>query len=224
MSLLRWALACPALEHRPSAVDGSRRLRELVHEHLDAIYRTARRLGVPPSDIEDVVQDVMVVVVRRLADIQDERAAAFLVGTTVRVVANRRRRVRRHPETSSEALAATGPGIEAFAAGQTDASGERSVDTSRRLELLHAALAEMTQAQRIAFVLFELEELTAREVAEQLGVSESTVVSRVRRAREMLWRVCEKRGYPAREAAPAYEAAPARDAELESLLESEVEP
>jgi hypothetical protein len=40
----------------------------------------------------------------------------------------------------------------------------------------------------------------------------------------MLWRVCEKRGYPAREAAPAYEAAPARDAELESLLESEVEP
>jgi RNA polymerase sigma-70 factor, ECF subfamily len=229
MSLLRWALAWPVVERRPRAVESSRRLRELVHDHLDAIYRTARRLGVPPSDIEDLVQDVMVVVVRRLSDIQDDKVASFLVGTTVRVAANRRRRSRRHPEISSESLAATGPGIEASAAGQTSAKGERAVDMSRRLALLQAALAEMTAPQRAAFVLFELEEHTAREVGEQLGVSESTIVSRVRRAREVLWRVCEERGYPAWSAAPERQAASSpKIADLESggefAVEAEVEP
>jgi DNA-directed RNA polymerase specialized sigma24 family protein len=40
----------------------------------------------------------------------------------------------------------------------------------------------MPEPQRVAFTLFELEQLTAREIAEQLGVAESAVFSRVRRA------------------------------------------
>ena len=195
MSLIRWALAWAPLDARRVAAERTRRIRGLVRQHLDAIHRTARRLGVPAADIEDVVQDVMLVVVRRLDDIEVDKERAFLVGTTVRVAANRRRRHRRHPETSCEALGEV-QSLEAASGRHTGSRGEQSVETARQLALLHEAIEQMTEGQRATFVLFELEELTAREVAEQLGVTEANVVSRVRRAREVLWRVCESHGYP----------------------------
>jgi DNA-directed RNA polymerase specialized sigma24 family protein len=42
----------------------------------------------------------------------------------------------------------------------------------------------------VAFILYELEELSAKEIAEQLAVPEAAVVSRVRRAREEFQRFC----------------------------------
>lgn len=57
------------------------------------------------------------------------------------------------------------------------------MERARKLELLSAALASMTEPQREAFILFELEQLTAREIAEQLQQPEAAIVSRVRRAR-----------------------------------------
>ena len=205
MSGVRWALAWPRLDARRASADPSPRIRRLVHEHLDAIHRTARRLGVPAADVEDVAQDVMLVVVRRLADIEPDKERAFLIGTTVRVAANRRRHRRRHPETSEELVVEAGDAPFAYAGAHAASRGEQSVETSRQLALLRAALDEMTEGQRSAFVMFELEELTAREVAQQLGVTEATVVSRVRRAREVLWRVCEARGYSALAARPSAE-------------------
>lgn len=141
------------------------------------------------------MQDVMLVVVRRLHHIEPDKERAFLVGTAVRVASNRRRRQRRCPETSSEALGDAGLSLDALTGAHSGSRGEQSVETARQLALLQAALAEMTASQRATFVMFELEELTAREVAQQRGVTEATVVSRVRRAREVLWRVCEAHGY-----------------------------
>jgi RNA polymerase sigma-70 factor, ECF subfamily len=195
MSLARWALAWPTLDRRRVPIERHRRVRELLRAHADAVWRTAQRVGVSASDIEDVVQDVMLVVLRRLDDIAPDKERAFLVGTTVRVAANRRRRQRRHPEHSLDGDGDS-PLRAAAPSGQALARGEQSVETTRQLALLQAALAEMTPEQRDTFVLFELEELSAREAAEQLGVTEATIVSRVRRAREVLWAVCERCGYP----------------------------
>lgn len=210
MSLVRWALVLPGIGTRRAVVDGSARVRELVHTHLDAIYRTARRLGVPTADLDDVVQDVMLVVVRRLGDIEPAKERAFLISTTVRVAANRRRRRRRRPEDPSDTLDRV-ESLGCLTGAPARAPGEGAVETSRRLALLHVALDAMTEQQRAAFILFELEELTAREIAEQLSVTEGTVVSRVRRAREVLWRVFEHHGYPAagaRRAVCAHEVEP----------------
>jgi RNA polymerase sigma-70 factor (ECF subfamily) len=192
MSLMRWPLLLPGLGVRRVDVDGAARIRELVHAHLDAICRTARRLGVPAGELEDVVQDVMVVVVRRLSDIEPGKERPFLVSTTVRVAANRRRQRQRRPEEPSDTLDRIGDALP----GAGPASGEGAVDTARQLALLDIAIDAMTEPQRAAFVLFELEELTAREIGEQLGVSETTIVSRVRRAREVIWQVFEDHGYP----------------------------
>jgi RNA polymerase sigma factor (sigma-70 family) len=174
----------------PLAQNASR-MGALIDRHADAIYRTARRLGVPERDIQDVAQDVLVVLVRRQSDIDLDKAHAFVVGSTIRVVANWRRRRRRRAEELMDDFdesAAALPGAERSAA-----HGELRVEHGQLLEILQSALAQMTEAQRAAFVLFELEECSAKETADALGVSEATVVSRVRRAREVVWKLRERR-------------------------------
>jgi RNA polymerase sigma-70 factor, ECF subfamily len=170
------------------------RLVSIVHQHLDAIYRTARRLGVRDADMEDAVQDVLVVVLRRLEDIEPGKERAFVVAVAAGIAANRRRRERRHPEDPSEALEELAAAEELDALGHAPPNGEQSVERSRRLAMLKTGLDAMTEAQRAVFVLFELEELTAREIAQELGVSTFTVVSRVRRAREVLSRTLKPQG------------------------------
>lgn len=192
-SLVRRAFVLPVLGARPTAAERAARIREIVHAHVDAICRTARRLGVSRADVEDVVQDVLLIVVRRLEHIEPDKERAFIIGTTVRVTQNSRRRRRRRPEDPSDAVDRMSLAVDTLTATRHGMQGELLVEQRQKLALLHTALNAMTEAQRVAFILFELEELTAREVAEQLGVTEATIVSRVRRGREVLWRVCEGR-------------------------------
>ena len=56
----------------------------------------------------------------------------------------------------------------------------------------------MTELQREVFILMELEQLTAREVAEQIQIAEAAVVSRLRRAREVFYEFCQSRADAAR--------------------------
>jgi RNA polymerase sigma-70 factor (ECF subfamily) len=159
------------------------RVERLVERHLVAVWCTARELGVASRDLDDVVQEVLVVCVRRLDDIDPGRERAFLLATTSRVVANWRRTQRRRP---TEPLDAHEIGTE-----WKDPSARNpaeALERKRELELVQAALNEMDEQQRTVFTLFELEELTAREIAEQLGLTESVVFARVQRARAVFQR------------------------------------
>jgi RNA polymerase sigma-70 factor (ECF subfamily) len=171
------------------------RVEQIVSDHADAVWRTARRLGIPTRDIEDVAQEVMLVVFRRVGDIEHARERAFVLGTTARVCANWRRSLRRHPEDPSEGVEEL-PGA-ASALSSAPADGERALEHSEKLALLDGALCEMNEQQRTSFVMFELEQMTAGEIARELGTSEASVVSRVRRAREVLWRHCHRIGFAA---------------------------
>jgi RNA polymerase sigma-70 factor, ECF subfamily len=182
MSLLRWSVALPASQRLPDA-ERTQRVVGIVRQHLDLVNRMARRLGVTSRDLEDVVQEVMLVVVRRLEAIDPGKERAFVAATTVRVTANWRRQRRRRPEEPSDELELLHSIHGSQLLGTARAQGEQGVERARKLELLSAALASMTEPQREAFILFELEQLTAREIAEQLQQPEAAVVSRVRRAR-----------------------------------------
>jgi len=162
------------------------RVEQIVLRHLDAIWRTARDLGVSTRDLDDVVQEVLIVCVRRLSDIEPERERAFLLATTSRVVANWRRSRRRRPAEPVEA-------VDEIAAHSLDTRSKprnpaELLEHKRELQLVQAALEEMNEQQRVAFTLFELEELTAREIAAQLGLSEQVVFARVQRARAVFQR------------------------------------
>ncbi len=94
-------------------------------------------------------------------------------------------------KVASEARRALGRRREVFGAPDETVSSpapgpDELVEQKRRVALLDAVLAEMPDDLREAFVLFEIEELTAPEVASALRVPLGTVASRVRRAREEL--------------------------------------
>jgi RNA polymerase sigma-70 factor (ECF subfamily) len=175
-----------------AAVEQSARVERIAREHLDAIWRTARRLGVPDPDVDDVAQEVLVVVVRRLADIETNRERACVIATTARVTCNYRRSRRRRAEDLIEWADEVGPERAAALEQMRAATQEHSVERAQKLAVLQAALSEMTEAQRVAFTMFELEQLTAREIAAELDIPEAAVVSRVRRAREVFKRCCAR--------------------------------
>lgn len=158
------------------------RFKRIVDENLDAVWRVARRCGVAGDQIDDVVQEVFLVVSRRLQEISSQGERAFVVGATVRISANWRRTLRRRLEDSLPEM--------------NDPSSEPSPEmfAIRRqgLQLLDCALADMTELQREVFILTELEQLTAREVGEQLEIPEAAVVSRLRRAREVFQQFCQR--------------------------------
>jgi RNA polymerase sigma-70 factor (ECF subfamily) len=165
------------------------RVEDIFERHLASVWRTARDLGVLPRDLEDVVQEVLIVCVRRLDDIEPARERAFLLATTTKVVANWRRGRRRRPAEPVDDV----EGI-ADAALRADASGPaEALEHKRELEHVQAALEEMTEPQRAAFTLFAIEGMTAREIADQLGLSESVVFARVQRARAVFQRVVARR-------------------------------
>jgi RNA polymerase sigma-70 factor (ECF subfamily) len=194
MSLLRWSAALPAGERLPDAAR-TQRVVSIVRQHLGVVYRMARRLGVTSRDLEDVAQEVMLVVVRRLEAIDPIKERAFVAATTVRVTANWRRQRRRRPEEPSDQLELLHSRHGAQLLGTARAQGEQGVERSRKLELLQAGLESMTEQQRETFILFELEQLTSREIAEQLQLPEAAVVSRVRRARAAFASFVECQGH-----------------------------
>jgi RNA polymerase sigma-70 factor (ECF subfamily) len=149
---------------------------ELYRENFQFVWRVARSLGVPERRIEDAVQDVFIIVHRRLAE-YDARASAraWLFEITRRVAHDHRRTVRRKetteplPEGLDDAVA---PGPAQIA------------ETAEDLRLVESIVAGMPEEQSVVFVLAEIEQMTAPEIAETLAIKLNTVYSRLRRARE----------------------------------------
>lgn len=150
------------------------RFERLVREHYDFVWRSARRLGVPPADLDDVVQEVFFTAAQKLDTIHQERG--YLFRKCFFVAANARRTVRRRREVNDDELL----GAELDDA----ATPEEIVQTNEAREQLQAILDEMPKDLRAIFMLFELEHFTMAEIAHAVNISPGTVASRLRRARE----------------------------------------
>lgn len=143
--------------------------------HFDFVWRSARRLGVPEASIDDVVQDVFVTVYRRLHDFEGRsQLKTWIFGILRHTVRDLRRSQRRKPAEALEHDPSDNHGLtphEAALRGE----GQR---------LLHAVLDSLDEDQREVFVLCELEQLSAPEIATALEVNVNTVYSRLRAARQ----------------------------------------
>ena len=170
-----YVLASVADEQKPALAAGANAdvlLAKLVHLYFDFIWRLLRRLGAP--DAEDATQRVFTVAWQRLDDAAPGKEKAFLVGIAVNVASDSRRAHRRRPDESAE--------LDDLPASLPDAS--ELVDQRRARVILDEILGTLTPELREAFVLFEIEQLKVREVAEMLGIPPGTAASRLRRARE----------------------------------------
>jgi RNA polymerase sigma-70 factor (ECF subfamily) len=160
------------------------RLRRVVDDHHDALWRTLRYLGVPDANVDDAAQQALCVLARRLNDVVPGTERTFLFATAVRVASDARRAARRSRSLPVE-------DIDRFT-GSTP-SAEELVDERKAREVLRQVLASLPEELRVVFVFYEVEELGLSEIAALIGIPVGTVSSRLRRARERFQAIVRRR-------------------------------
>lgn len=150
----------------------------LIGELAPYVLRVLPRLGVAPSDVEDVSQEVLLAVYRGLPGFEGRSSPrTWVYGICLRVARNHRdrayvRRERPHAEPPGEHAYATAP--------------EPALDDKRLIAHLDAALSALPPEQRETFVLHALEDLDVKEIAAAQQVSKFTVYTRLYAAQRRL--------------------------------------
>lgn len=147
----------------------------IYEEHFAFVFRTARRLGVSESSIDDAVQEVFLVVHRQLPKFEGRSTLkTWLFQIARRVCADHRRASRRRgphePLQEMEIESTRGQPLDQLAHAEATAR-------------LHALLGRLDDTKREIFVLVELEQMSIPEAAEALGIGLNTAYSRLRLAR-----------------------------------------
>lgn len=142
----------------------------LVRRHRDRLWAVALRTTGDPDDAADALQDALISAFRNASGYRGDAAVTtWLHRVVVNACLDRLRRRQARPWVPLD-------GHEP--AGRRDDHAA----TVTRLDLL-AALSRLPEAQRVAMVLVDLEDLPVAEVAQILEVPEGTVKSRCSRAR-----------------------------------------
>lgn len=141
--------------------------------HVDFVWRVARRLGVPSDRVDDAVQDVFVVVHRRMAELDPRVPLRAWLFRVVQNVAREHRRKARRGDCA--------PLPEDLADGGSDP--ERSALRGEEIALVDRLVRALPEERRAVFILAECEQMTAPEIAEALEVNLNTVYTRLRLAR-----------------------------------------
>jgi RNA polymerase sigma-70 factor (ECF subfamily) len=155
--------------------DPAVRMRALVEDNYDFVWRSLRRLGLDPMSADDGAQQVFVTVSRKLATIRSGGERAYLFGVALRVASDARRGVARRREQLGDAV---------DVAADPCPGPDELLDERRARVLIDAALERLPDDLRVVFVLHELEEMSMSEIAEAVAIAPGTVASRLRRARQ----------------------------------------
>jgi RNA polymerase sigma-70 factor (ECF subfamily) len=143
--------------------------------HVDFVWRTLWRLGVPQESLQDAVQDVFLVVHRRRADFNGRSTVrTWIFGIVLRVAKDYRRALRRKRPTT--------PLDDELPDGAAD-PGTRT-ERNEGLRVLARVLDQLDDDKRTVFVMSELEQMSVPEMAEALGANPNTIYSRLRTARD----------------------------------------
>lgn len=151
-------------------------LSNLVAEHLDFVWRSLRRFGVPAADVDDATQQVFLIANDKLTRINPGSERSFLVGVATRVASHIRRSY--HRREAAELRLSVNP-------HEHTPNPEELTQHLEARTLLDQVLDGMPEDLRAVFVLFELEELSIDQTASLLILPRGTVATRLRRAREV---------------------------------------
>ena len=152
----------------------------LVSQYAGTLYRVAYSVVRNPSDAEDAVQEAFLRVLRHrdtLAEVRDQRV--WLIRIVWNIVLDRKRRAKTRPETDDVADLARVLPCEGLSAEERTSAAEHHAHVLGCVELLPAK-------EREVLMLSAFEELNSVEIATVLGISESSVRSRLFRARNLM--------------------------------------
>jgi len=155
-------------------------LAALVSQYAGTLYRVAYSVLRNPSDAEDAVQEAFLRVLRHretLNEVRDQRV--WLIRIVWNIVLDRKRRSKTRPETDDVAelarvLPASGLSAE-----------ERATAAQHHAHVL-ACVEQLPAKERQVLMLSAFEELNSVEIASVLGITESSVRSRLFRARNLM--------------------------------------
>src|SRR5262245_18722458 len=162
----------------------------IVLRYQARVYRLACRLT-SDADAADVLQETFLQVYRIISDFRGDSMFSrwlFRIATNASLM-HRRARARRPSESLEEFLPRfdeAGVHVNTPAELQIGSRADELLDRKELAEKARAALPQLPDIYRDAFVLRDLEELPTEEVAKALGVEPATVRQRVHRARLML--------------------------------------
>lgn len=165
-------------EARQRAEDAA--ISALVDQYAGALYRVAYSVLRNPSDAEDAVQEAFLRVLRHrdtLDEVRDQRV--WLIRIVWNIVLDRKRRAKTRPETDdvselARALPATG------------LSAEELASAAQHHARVLGCVEQLPTKEREVLLLSAFEELTSVEIAEVLDITESSVRSRLFRARNLM--------------------------------------
>jgi RNA polymerase sigma-70 factor (ECF subfamily) len=182
-------IASPRIESKPTdsgsrtaAPQGVRLDFDAVYEeHFAFVWRTARRMGVPESAADDAVQNVFLVLHRKLREYDGTTPLRrWLLGIVARVVSHMRRAYYRKDsrcvphETDKDG---------ALSLPSRSGTPLELAEQAEALQLVVSLLDELEQEKREVLVLSQFEELSVPEIADCLDLNVNTVYSRLRAAK-----------------------------------------
>jgi RNA polymerase sigma-70 factor, ECF subfamily len=155
-------------------------LSSLVDQYSGALYRVAFSVLRNPADAEDAVQEAFLRVLRHrdtLGEVRDHRV--WLIRIVWNIVLDRKRRAKTRPETDDVAdLARVLP--------SNGLSAEELAAAAQHHAHVLACVDQLPEKEREVLVLSAFEELTSVEIATVLDITESSVRSRLFRARNLI--------------------------------------
>lgn len=164
-------------------------LTQVYEAHFKYVWRCMRSLGVQNATLDDAVQEVFLVVQRKLASFD---GGCELRTWLYAIVLNVARRHRSRAAQDARRFLTHDEANERLESGVTDLNPLRSrsgdlrqeVEKNERLELAQRALSLLDDSKREVFVLACIEGMSAPEIAQVIAVPVNTVYSRLRAARQ----------------------------------------
>jgi RNA polymerase sigma-70 factor (ECF subfamily) len=165
----------------------------LVSRYERRIWALAKQMLQHDQDAEDVVQDTFLTALEHLHALRHgERFGAWLKQIATRLAYRVLAKRKRTPTESLDALLSEDPDEEEttlprpqLVADWRD-SPEALLQRKETMRLIEEALQQLPEKYRVVFWLRDVEQLSTRETAEALGISEANVKVRLLRARLML--------------------------------------
>lgn len=158
-------------------------LPQLIREHAAPLYRYAFRLAGQASDAEDLVQQTFLVAQQKLHQLRDaERASAWLYAVLRSCFLKSRRKT--IPQTMDDSF----PLDNLVDQRQPEQPAGDDSNAWLDRETLQLALSELPDEFRVVVLMFYFEELTYKDIAEQLEIPIGTVMSRLSRGKAHLRR------------------------------------
>lgn len=161
----------------------------IVRDHAPRVYNLARRMLGNDADAEDVTQDVLLQVVRKLDTFRgDSNIATWLHRVTVNAaLGHRRKRARTNEHETHDPLQTFDDhGHHQHSVHPWMITPEKAAQNQETAQLIEKAISALPDVYRDVFVLADVEGMQNHEIGELLGLSVPAVKSRLHRGRLLM--------------------------------------